>query len=70
MCNIKSEFKECGFEENRRHECSNCSALFIPWKMRHFGNKFEGYPVWVSRNDWMTRKFVPGIVAVGYKILN
>ena len=57
FCKFKGEFKEVGFEENRRHECPKCGALFIPFKLRHFGNNYQDYPAWVTEKEWNDRKF-------------
>ena len=59
LCDKTGEFKPGGFKEHRRFLCPNCSGYAIPWRLRHFGNKYHGYPKWVSEKDWNNRKYAP-----------
>ena len=59
LCGKVGEFKPDGFEEHRRFRCPNCEWYMVPWRLRHFGNKYHGYPKWVSEKDWNGRKFAP-----------
>ena len=59
LCGKKGIFTESGFEEMRRYRCPNCNGYMIPWFMRHFNNKYVGYPKWVSAKDWKNRTFAP-----------
>lgn len=68
LCGKKGEFVEEGFEEHRRYRCPNCEARFIPWILRHFGNKYHRYPKWVSREDWDKRTFASRIVIESVKL--
>ncbi len=59
LCGKTGEFKPKGFiHYNRRYECPNCDGNFIPWKLRHFGKKFVGYPKWISEKDWVLNESV------------
>ena len=60
--NCTGEFEEWEFE----YRCQNCEARFISWILRHFGNKYHGYPKWVSREDWDKRTFAPKMVIKAY----
>lgn len=61
FCGYKGQFAPKGFDEMRRYQCPKCSGLFVPWRLRHFKNKYHGYPKWVSEKDWNSRKFAPKI---------
>ncbi len=68
ICGKKVYFKERGYPEMRRWQCSHCQSYFIPFRMRHFGNRYVGYPKWVKLKDWNTRKFAPEIEIIGTNI--
>lgn len=59
LCSKKGYFDMHGFKDMRRYQCPHCKAYFIPFRMRHFGNKYEGYPKWTSWKDWRSRKYAP-----------
>ena len=56
LCGKQGTFKPEGFKEHRRFLCPNCGGYMIPWRLRHFGNKYHGYPKWVSEKDWNSKE--------------
>ena len=57
LCGKVGDFKPEGFKETKRLKCPNCGGYMVPWRMRHFDNKYQGYPKWVSQKEWIGRKF-------------
>ncbi|GEM_PF-6482011 len=65
LCSQKVAFEEKTSKTTRKFQCPNCKGYLVPFKMRHFDNPYNGYPKWISQEDWKNKRFVDGLILAG-----